>query len=117
VEARKAWITNSAKEEEAAAKDAAAATTAGTAGAAPPAAFDSGAPAPFVSFSKFINHELIEYSKADLARSIPSAIDGLKPSQRKVWRKGAGCACARVCMCVLVCVCVRVCATLFQACE
>ena len=47
-----------------------------------------------VTFTDFINHELIEFSRADLIRSIPSAIDGLKPSQRKVifgaLRKGGG---------------------------
>jgi DNA topoisomerase II len=37
-----------------------------------------------VSFSDFINRELIEFSLADLIRSIPSVLDGLKPSQRKV---------------------------------
>ena len=37
-----------------------------------------------VSFGKFIDTDLIEFSKADLARSIPSVVDGLKPSQRKV---------------------------------
>eukprot|EP01138_Halocafeteria_seosinensis_P002232 gb/GECG01002284.1/.p1 GENE.gb/GECG01002284.1/~~gb/GECG01002284.1/.p1 ORF type:complete len:1313 (+),score=209.12 gb/GECG01002284.1/:1-3939(+) len=37
-----------------------------------------------VSFGSFIDEELVEFSKADLARSIPSVIDGLKPSQRKV---------------------------------
>ena len=37
-----------------------------------------------VSFSDFINKELIQFSRADILRSIPSAVDGLKPSQRKV---------------------------------
>ena len=37
-----------------------------------------------VTFSDFINQELIRFSRADIHRSIPSAIDGLKPSQRKV---------------------------------
>jgi DNA topoisomerase II len=37
-----------------------------------------------VSFEQFVNKELIHFSHADCIRSIPSAIDGLKPSQRKV---------------------------------
>ncbi len=40
--------------------------------------------APSSSFSQFINNELIEFSRADVIRSIPSVVDGLKPSQRKV---------------------------------
>ena len=32
----------------------------------------------------FIDKELILFSRADIARSIPSVVDGLKPSQRKV---------------------------------
>ncbi len=34
--------------------------------------------------SNFINKELIQYSVANLHRSIPSVMDGLKPSQRKI---------------------------------
>lgn len=34
--------------------------------------------------SAFINHEFIQYSIADLARSIPRFMDGLKVSQRKI---------------------------------
>jgi DNA topoisomerase-2 len=37
-----------------------------------------------VRYDEFINKELILFSLADLMRSIPSAIDGFKPSQRKV---------------------------------
>ena len=37
-----------------------------------------------VSYSKFINYDLIHFSNEDLIRSIPSVIDGLKPSQRKI---------------------------------
>lgn len=37
-----------------------------------------------VSFSDFINVELVLFSNYDNVRSIPSAIDGLKPGQRKV---------------------------------
>lgn len=37
-----------------------------------------------VSISNFINEELIEFSLDDLQRSIPSEIDGLKISQRKI---------------------------------
>jgi DNA topoisomerase-2 len=37
-----------------------------------------------VRYDDFINRELILFSLADLQRSIPSVMDGLKPSQRKV---------------------------------
>lgn len=37
-----------------------------------------------VTYSQFIDKELIQFSIADVKRSIPSVIDGLKPSQRKV---------------------------------
>lgn len=37
-----------------------------------------------VSYSDFINLELVLFSNADNIRSIPSAVDGLKPGQRKV---------------------------------
>ncbi len=37
-----------------------------------------------VKFSDFINKELILFSQADNARSIPHVYDGFKPSQRKV---------------------------------
>ena len=37
-----------------------------------------------VSYGDFINKELVQFSMADNIRSIPSAVDGLKPSQRKV---------------------------------
>jgi DNA topoisomerase II len=37
-----------------------------------------------LTFSEFIHKELILYSVADCERSIPSVIDGLKPSQRKI---------------------------------
>ena len=39
---------------------------------------------PDVSFANFVDLELIQFSRYDNQRSIPSAIDGLKPSQRKV---------------------------------
>ncbi|GMH88134.1 hypothetical protein TrVE_jg13240 [Triparma verrucosa] len=39
---------------------------------------------PKVSFQQFVDEELIHFSNADNVRSIPNAIDGLKPSQRKV---------------------------------
>jgi DNA topoisomerase-2 len=37
-----------------------------------------------VSFSDFVNKELIHFSNYDLFRSIPNIMDGLKPSQRKI---------------------------------
>lgn len=36
------------------------------------------------TFDKFINNELLDFSMADNVRTIPSIVDGLKPSQRKV---------------------------------
>jgi hypothetical protein len=37
-----------------------------------------------LTYEDFINKEMIHFSHADNIRSIPSVIDGLKPSQRKV---------------------------------
>jgi DNA topoisomerase-2 len=37
-----------------------------------------------VRYDEFVNKELILFSRADLLRSIPSMVDGFKPSQRKV---------------------------------
>jgi DNA topoisomerase II len=37
-----------------------------------------------VTYEDFVNKELIHFSNADNIRSLPSYIDGLKPSQRKV---------------------------------
>ncbi|CAJ0934391.1 unnamed protein product, partial [Mesorhabditis belari] len=37
-----------------------------------------------VTFSEFIDDELYQYSVTSLKRSIPSVMDGLKPSQRKI---------------------------------
>ncbi|RLN88398.1 hypothetical protein BBJ28_00004299 [Nothophytophthora sp. Chile5] len=37
-----------------------------------------------VTYRDFVNHELIQFSHADNARSLPSVVDGLKVSQRKV---------------------------------
>lgn len=37
-----------------------------------------------VSYRDFVNKELIQFSHADNARSLPSVVDGLKVSQRKV---------------------------------
>ncbi|KAA8497819.1 DNA topoisomerase 2 [Porphyridium purpureum] len=37
-----------------------------------------------LTYSNFINKELVLFSLADNERSIPSVVDGLKPSQRKV---------------------------------
>ena len=36
------------------------------------------------TISQFVNHELVNFSIADLERSIPNMMDGFKPSQRKV---------------------------------
>lgn len=36
------------------------------------------------SFSPSLLQELILFSRADLERSIPSVMDGLKPGQRKI---------------------------------
>jgi DNA topoisomerase-2 len=36
------------------------------------------------SFRTYLNRELIQFSMADLKRSLPHVMDGLKPSQRKV---------------------------------
>ena len=37
-----------------------------------------------VAYSRFVHDELIHFSNADNLRSLPHAIDGLKPSQRKI---------------------------------
>jgi DNA topoisomerase-2 len=37
-----------------------------------------------VSYSRFVNDELIHFSNADNLRSLPHVMDGLKPSQRKI---------------------------------
>jgi DNA topoisomerase-2 len=37
-----------------------------------------------VSYTRFVNDELIHFSNADNVRSLPNVIDGLKPSQRKI---------------------------------
>jgi DNA topoisomerase-2 len=37
-----------------------------------------------IGYSRFIHDELIHFSNADNIRSIPSIMDGLKPSQRKI---------------------------------
>ena len=39
---------------------------------------------PILRYSDFINKELILFSIADCARSIPNVCDGLKPGQRKI---------------------------------
>ncbi|KAJ1351003.1 hypothetical protein KIN20_006935 [Parelaphostrongylus tenuis] len=41
-------------------------------------------PASNSTFKNFVDNELFRYSWLDLRRSIPSVVDGLKPSQRKV---------------------------------
>jgi DNA topoisomerase-2 len=37
-----------------------------------------------VTYEDFVNNEMIHFSNADNVRSLPSVVDGLKPSQRKV---------------------------------
>jgi DNA topoisomerase II len=37
-----------------------------------------------ISYRDFVHRELILFSRADLERSIPSMLDGLKPGQRKI---------------------------------
>lgn len=37
-----------------------------------------------IRYSDFVHRELILFSRADLERSIPSVVDGLKPGQRKI---------------------------------
>lgn len=37
-----------------------------------------------LSYYDFVNKELVQFAKYDTARSIPSVVDGFKPSQRKV---------------------------------
>jgi len=37
-----------------------------------------------ISYTDFINLELVQFSRYDLMRSVPSVMDGLKPTQRKV---------------------------------
>ena len=37
-----------------------------------------------VPYTRFVNDELIHFSSADNIRSLPSVLDGLKPSQRKI---------------------------------
>lgn len=37
-----------------------------------------------IPIADFVNKELILFSMADNARSIPNVVDGLKPGQRKI---------------------------------
>jgi len=37
-----------------------------------------------IAINEFINKELIQFSMADVIRSIPSLVDGFKPGQRKI---------------------------------
>jgi DNA topoisomerase-2 len=39
---------------------------------------------PTIGYQDFIYKELVQYAKYDVSRSIPSLVDGFKPSQRKV---------------------------------
>ena len=38
----------------------------------------------WVSYQEFVETDLRRFSLADVVRSVPSVVDGLKPSQRKV---------------------------------
>lgn len=40
--------------------------------------------AEYISYRDFIHKELVHYSVSNVRRSIPSLVDGLKPSQRKI---------------------------------
>lgn len=46
--------------------------------------FDHATPDRTISFSDFVNKELVLFSMSDNFRSIPSVVDGLKPGQRKI---------------------------------
>merc|ERR1719313_2240365 len=37
-----------------------------------------------IGYADFVNKELVQFAKYDVTRSIPSVVDGFKPSQRKV---------------------------------
>lgn len=37
-----------------------------------------------IAYTDFINKELVQFAKYDVQRSVPSVVDGFKPSQRKV---------------------------------
>eukprot|EP00928_Gymnodinium_smaydae_P070564 TRINITY_DN54374_c0_g1_i1.p1 TRINITY_DN54374_c0_g1~~TRINITY_DN54374_c0_g1_i1.p1 ORF type:complete len:1314 (-),score=374.03 TRINITY_DN54374_c0_g1_i1:105-3977(-) len=37
-----------------------------------------------ISYQDFVNKELVQFARYDLMRSVPSVMDGLKPTQRKV---------------------------------
>lgn len=37
-----------------------------------------------IAYTEFINKELVQFAKYDVQRSVPSLVDGFKPSQRKV---------------------------------
>ena len=58
---------------------------------------------PTVSYDDFVNKELIMFSTADNLRSIPSVVDGLKPSQRKV--QYSTCTCTMSVLMLLLYVC------------
>jgi DNA topoisomerase II len=45
---------------------------------------------PSLTYSDFINKELVQFAKYDTLRALPSLVDGFKPSQRKV-RSGLIC--------------------------
>ena len=60
------------------------ALTGSSAAAAATAAALVDAPVLRRSYEAFVQEDLVQYSLANLRRSVPSAVDGLKPSQRKV---------------------------------
>lgn len=39
---------------------------------------------PSLTYNDFVNKELVQFSRYDLMRSVPSVMDGLKPTQRKI---------------------------------
>jgi DNA topoisomerase II len=39
----------------------------------------------YITYHEFVNKDLVHFSNEDIMRSIPSIIDGFKPSQRKVY--------------------------------
>ena len=38
----------------------------------------------YLTYEEFLNRDVLQFSLANLKRSIPSIVDGFKPSQRKI---------------------------------